>query len=194
MYEYIFGKLVRSNPSYCVIDCNGIGYNILISVNTYAAIKDLTDVKLYLHHILRDDSENLFGFFTEKERKIFRFLITVSGVGANTARVILSSLTADELYSTIVDGNYKRLKAVKGIGEKTAQRIVVDLRDKLTKVDFDIEVNALKHNNNFDEALSALTMLGFPKSAVEKALRSTVESKGSELSVEDLVKETLKIM
>ena len=194
MYEYISGRLVYSNPTYCVIECHGIGYNILISVNTFSAIKDLQDVKLYLHHVLREDCEALYGFFDYKERILFRYLITVSGVGVNTARLILSSMTADELYTSIVNKDYKRLKAVKGIGEKTAQRIVVDLCDKLLKADFDVEKTFIHHNNNVQEALSALVMLGFPKSAVEKSLQRIIEAKGNSLTVEEIVKETLKIM
>ena len=194
MYEYICGKLVYSSPSYCVIDCNGIGYNILISVNTFSEIKDLEKVKLYIHHIIRDDGEFLYGFFKNKERILFQYLITVSGVGANTARLILSSMTSDELYTTIVNRDHKRLKAVKGIGEKTSQRIVVDLSDKLLKADFDVEKTFIHHNNNIQEALSALVMLGFPKIAVEKTLRRVIEKKDNNLSVEEIVKEALKIM
>jgi holliday junction DNA helicase RuvA len=194
MYEYISGKLAYTNPSCAIVDCNGFGYNIQISVNTYTAIKDLKEVKLFLHHIVREDAEFLFGFFDIKERLLFRYLITVSGVGANTARVILSSLSPDDLYLAIVNGNSKRLKAVKGIGEKTAQRIVVDLADKLLKADFNAVNVDNAHNNSVNEALSALTVLGFPKANVEKALKKVVEAKGNDLTVEMLVKETLKIM
>ncbi|MDD4141204.1 MAG: Holliday junction branch migration protein RuvA [Bacteroidales bacterium] len=194
MYEYISGKLVYCNPSYAVIDCNGLGYNIQISLNTYTAIKDKQEVKLFLYHIVREDVELLFGFFDNKERILFKYLISVSGVGANTARIILSSMTAPELYSTIVNGDSKRLKAVKGIGEKTAQRIVVDLSDKLLKEDFAVDISQVLHNNSANEALSALAVLGFPKSVIEKALKKVVEAKGSELTVEELVKETLRIM
>lgn len=194
MYEYILGKLVCSTPTYCVIDCNGIGYNILISINTYSVIKDMAEVKLFLHHVVREDDESLYGFYEEKERLLFRFLISVSGVGANTARLILSSLTADELYSIIVESDYKRLKTVKGVGEKTAQRIVVDLSDKLTKIDFYITKMPFSYNNNSQEALSALVVLGFPKATAEKALKKIFEKKGTGLPVEELVKEALRIM
>ena len=194
MYEYITGKLVYSNPSYVVIDCGGIGYNIQISLNTFTAIKDSASVKLFLHHILREDNEALFGFFDERERILFRHLITVSGVGANTARVILSSNTPSELYGIIVSKNSGRLKSVKGIGEKTAQRIVLDLADKLLKENFNYENIPQMHNNSANEALSALIVLGFPRLSVEKALKKIIETKSADLSVEELVKETLKIL
>ncbi|MDR2084565.1 MAG: Holliday junction branch migration protein RuvA [Bacteroidales bacterium] len=194
MYEYITGKLVYSNPSYAIIECGGIGYNIQISVNTYALIKDQTNIKLFLHHILREDNESLFGFFDEKERILFRHLITVSGVGANTGRVILSSMNSAELYSVIVNKDSRRLKSVKGIGEKTAQRIVLDLADKLLKENFDAANIGPLHNNYANEALSALTVLGFPRLSVEKALKKVIETKGADLGVEELVKETLKIL
>ncbi|MDL2228050.1 Holliday junction branch migration protein RuvA [Bacteroidales bacterium OttesenSCG-928-K03] len=194
MYEYIVGKLVYSNPSYAVVECAGIGYNIQISVNTFSSIKDGETVKLFLHQILREDSEMLFGFFDEKERVLFRHLITVSGVGANTARVILSSNAPGELYSIIVNKESSRLKSVKGIGEKTAQRIVLDLADKLLKENFEVGNIGQTHNNSANEALSALTVLGFPRMAVEKALKKIIETKTTDLSVEELVKETLKIL
>ena len=194
MYEYISGKLVYANPTFCVIDCYNIGYKMQISVNTYAAVKDLQEVKLFVHHVVREDEEMLFGFYEENERTMFRNLITVSGVGVNTARIILSSLTVSELYATITEGNYQRLKSVKGIGEKTSQRIVVDLKDKLAKIDFNLDKNLTWNNNNVEEALSALSMLGFPKPAVEKAIRKIIAAMGDNMSVEELVKETLKIM
>ncbi len=197
MFEYIYGKLVYVNPSYAVVECNnGIGYNIQISVNTYTLIKDLKEVKLFLHHIVREDAETLYGFYDQKERLLFRHLITVSGIGAATARLMFSSLSVSELYTSIVNEDVNTLKSVKGIGVKTAQRVIVDLKDKLLKEDFDITENVPVYNNIVNETLSALMALGFPKQTCERAIKKIMDKKTATdtITVEDLIKETLKIL
>ncbi|MGI6717645.1 MAG: Holliday junction branch migration protein RuvA [Bacteroidales bacterium] len=196
MFEYIYGKLIYANPAFAIVECNGIGYNIQISVNTYTFIKDLKEVKLFLHHIVREDAEFLYGFYDQKERLLFRHLITVSGIGAATARLMFSSLSVSELYTAIVNGDVNTLKTVKGIGIKTAQRVIVDLKDKLLKEDFDISENATVYNNLVNETLAALMALGFPKQTCERAIKKIIDKKTDTdiLSVEDLIKETLKIL
>ena len=165
MYEYFKGKLVEKTPAEAVIDCNGVAYILQISLQTFSKIKNREDVKLYTHLVVKDDSHTLFGFSELGERAIFRQLIMVSGVGANTARVILSSMTTDEVYHAIVMDNASALQSVKGIGAKTAQRIILDL-----------------------------IMLGFARQAAEKALQKVIKSQGFSLSVEDFVRLALKIL
>jgi Holliday junction DNA helicase RuvA len=193
MYAFISGKLTSITPAEVVVENQGIGYNINITVNTYSVIKDLREVKLFTHLVVREDAHILFGFADENERKLFQLLITVSGVGANTARLILSSLTTDEAYHAITSGNVAVLQGVKGIGGKTAQRIVIDLKDKLLKQDINIEKVSTSHNTLMDEALSGLLILGFNKNTAEKALNKVL--KQTEINnVEGLIKEALKIL
>ncbi len=194
MYEYFKGKLVEKTPAEVVVDCNGLAYIFNISLQTFSLIKDQEEVKLYSHLVVKEDSHTLFGFFTKGERSIFRQLISVSGVGANTARVILSSMTTDEVFSAILNNNAAALQAVKGIGAKTAQRIILDLRDKISKEGHVAEIFTDLHNTNKEEALSALIMLGFAKQAADKALQKVIKSQGLSLSVEDLVRFALKIL
>ena len=139
MFEYFTGKLVEKTPAYVVLEAHGIGYFLNITLNTYTEIKDLDEAKLLAHYVVREDAQVLYGFATETERTLFRALITVSGVGATTARLVLSSLTAAEAYDAITNGNASLLQSVKGIGGKTAQRIIVDLKDKLVKENFSYE-------------------------------------------------------
>ena len=194
MYNFIRGKLDEATPAYAVIDCGGVGYLLEITVNTYSQIKDLEEVKLLVHEVVREDAHLLFGFFTESEREMFRLLIGVNGVGAATARIMLSSLTVDELTRAIVDQDVKRVQKVKGIGAKTAQRILLELRDKVdpfaTHPLSGGNSAASQGNNNADEALSALVMLGFPKSASEKVV-AKVAAANPAASVEDIIKLTL---
>lgn len=193
MYEYIYGAIALATPSYAVIDCHGVGYKLEITINTYAQIKDLKDVKLLVHYVVREDAHLLFGFFEETEREMFRQLITISGVGVNTARVMLSTLTASELKEAIVTQNVKAIQAVKGIGAKSAQRIILEMQDKVGKMGEGTLGVLFESNKNLDEALSALVMLGFPKAAADKVLQS-VNKKQPNLTVEELIKHALKAL
>jgi Holliday junction DNA helicase RuvA len=191
MYDYITGKIVTLTPTYLVLDNQGIGYFIHITLNTYGQMQPDTVVRLYIHQHIREDAHVLFGFSEEKEREVFRLLLTVSGIGANTARMILSALNPDELVQAIASEQVSLLQGVKGIGAKTAQRLVVELKDKITRV---LPQKLPLANNTFaDEALSALVMLGFPKPQVEKVLREILRQH-PQLSVEELVKMALKVL
>ncbi len=192
MYDYIIGKLAELTPTHSVVEINGLGYLVNISLQTYSAINGKNEVKLYLHQVIREDAHLLFGFYEAKEREIFRLLISVSGVGASTARLILSSLTADELRAAILTENINLIKQVKGIGLKTAQRIVVDLKDKVVGDDFaSKQIIPAAHNTSREEALSALVMLGFSKPATEKVLDQIIRESGGGV-VEELIKSALK--
>jgi Holliday junction DNA helicase RuvA len=191
MFEYIKGSLTEITPSNAVVETSGLGYNLQISVNTYSKIHQQKEVKLYLHHVVREDAELLFGFADKVERDLFRLLISVSGVGPNTARIMLSSLTPVEVATAIITDDLNRIKSVKGIGLKTAQRILVDLKDKVGK-DL-VDGGALPSVGNVarEESLSALVMLGFVKANVEKVLDSILKD-DPELKVEGIIKAALK--
>lgn len=192
MFEYISGKLVDLTPTHVVVECAGIGYFINISLQTYTALEGKSDVKLWLHQIIREDAHSLFGFADIREREIFRLLISVSGVGASTARLILSSLSVDELQVAISAENINLIKQVKGIGLKTAQRIVVDLKDKVSVSGIATQqILSTSGNTLKSEALSALVMLGFARTAAEKVLDQVLKEFG-ELPVEVLIKHALK--
>lgn len=191
MYDYISGRLVEQSPTQVIIDNQGMGYLVHISLNTYSQIKDQEAVKLYLHFVVREDAQIFYGFADENERKLFRALITVSGVGANTARLVLSSLTVDEAYAAITGGHVGVLQGVKGIGAKTAQRIVVDLKDKLLKTDIKSQNVDFSDNTLKEEALSGLLILGFNKSVAAKAIDRILKQQGAD-SVEGLIKQALK--
>ncbi|MEJ5264798.1 MAG: Holliday junction branch migration protein RuvA [Bacteroidales bacterium] len=191
MYEYIIGKIVVLTPTYLVLDNNGIGYYLHITLHTYGQLHAGMEEKLYIHQHIREDAHILFGFKEEKEREVFRLLLSVSGIGANTARMILSALNPDELTQAIASEQVSLLQGIKGIGAKTAQRLVVELKDKISRA---LPQNFPLTNNTFvDEALSALVMLGFPKQQVEKALRDIIRQH-PQLSVEELVKMALKVL
>jgi Holliday junction DNA helicase RuvA len=191
MFEYIEGNIAEITPAYCVISTGGTGYIIQISLNTYTKIQSLTSVKLYVHQIIREDAHLLYGFFNKQEREMFRYLIGISGIGAGTARMMLSSLTTEELQQAIATGNVVLLQGIKGIGAKTAQRVIVVLRDKLLKEKPTEDLFVLKDNRIKDEALSALVILGFNKSDVDKAL-TKILMKENDLSLEHLIKKALK--
>ena len=193
MYAFISGKIVEKSPTYVVVDNNGIGYLINITLNTFTAIGEKEEVRLYTHTQILEDAHNLFGFYSQKERDLFELLISVSGVGCNTARLILSSLTVSELSNAIANDDAKTIQSVKGIGTKTAQRIVIDLKDKLKKIDVQTEIFSVPNNTIRAEALSALTILGFNKTAIEKALDKILKQ-NPDASVEALIKEALKIL
>lgn len=194
MYAYISGTLIEKNPAFVVVDVNGIGYHIQITLNTFSAIGDNTRVKLYTHLSIREDAHLLYGFFDEEERTLFNQLLSVSGVGASTARIILSSLSTKEAIEAIATGNAVLLQRVKGIGAKTAQRIVIDLRDKVGKATAaGVEKSGFIYNTNKEEALSALLILGFNKAAADKVLNKLLQADPS-MKVELLIKEALKVL
>lgn len=191
MITHIQGKLVEKNPTDVVIDCNGVGYLLNISLNTYSQISDQENIKLYTHLQVREDSHTLFGFSTLAEREIFRLLISVSGIGASTARTMLSSLTPKQVREGIATEDVALIQSIKGIGLKTAQRTVIELKDKILKV-YDIdEVSISKDNTNKEEALSALEVLGFNKKQAEKVVSKLVAAQ-PDANVETIIKEALK--
>jgi Holliday junction DNA helicase RuvA len=191
MYEYIEGTIVEKSPAFCVIDIAGIGYYINISLSTYSQLAAQKRAKLYIHQIVREDAHLLFGFFSIKEREIFRLLISVSGVGANTARMMLSSLTTDDLQQAIISGNTSILQSIKGIGNKTAQRVIIELRDKINKEKITGEIFSVMDNRLKEEALSALIVLGFNKGESDKVI-SKILLADKNLPLEDLIKKALK--
>lgn len=195
MYEYINGTLAEVAPAYAVVEAAGVGYFINISLNTYSAIEKAEQVKLFLHHIVREDAEMLYGFASKEERDLFRLLISVSGVGGNTARMIQSTYSPSELRNIIATGNAVLLKNVKGLGLKTAQKIIVDLSGKMVDLpSHDASTNALlvsQHPEAYDEALTALMMLGFAKAASEKVLQKIFKNDAS-ICVEDAIRSALK--
>src|SRR5512133_2434500 len=191
MYEYIEGTLVEKNPAYCVIDIAGIGYLLQISLHTFSQIDPHAKARLFVHHVIREDAHLLFGFYTRRERELFRLLISVSGIGANTGRMILSSLGPDELQQAIVTGNAGLLQSIKGIGAKTAQRVIIDLRDKITREKGAGEIFPVPDNRMKEEALSALVILGFNKGEADKVISRILLAEKS-LPLEDLIKRALK--
>ena len=193
MYAFISGKIAEITPAYAIIDNHGVGYFINITLNTFTAIGEQPEVKLYTHLQVLEDAHNLFGFYTPKERDMFELLISVSGVGCNTARLILSSLTVNELSTAIANEDIKTIQAVKGIGNKTAQRIIVDLKDKVKKTDYTEEIVETVDNTVKNEALSALVILGFSKNAACKALDKLLKQ-SPDTSVEVLIREALKLL
>ena len=195
MYDYLQGKLENVTPTHVTVDCNGVGYLLQISLYTYSAIKDAKNFKLFAHQVIREDAHLLFGFADEEERLMFRELLNVSGVGASTARIIQSSLSPEQLRSVISRGDAVTLQKVKGIGAKSAQRIIIDLQDKVNKMS-PAATNVLStlHNNSRDEALIALTTLGFARASAEKALLSAQKQLGSDAKVEDLIKASLNYL
>lgn len=193
MIEYISGKLARLTPTDAVIDCSGMGYMLSITLPTYTALEGAKEATLLVHEAIREDAYTLYGFLTEQERQLFRSLIGVSGVGANTARMILSSIPAPELETVIVSGDHTRLKNVKGIGIKTAQRIIVDLRDKI-KPTGDALINKPEITSEvYDEALAALLMLGFARPQSQKALKKIFDADPT-VKVEVAIKKALAMM
>ena len=175
MIEYIKGKLDDVTPTMAVVDCNGVGYGVNISLNTFSAIQGKGNVKLYIYEAIREDAYVLYGFATKQERELFLMLITVSGIGGNTARMILSALSPSELCNVISSGNEKLLKMVKGIGLKTAQRIIVELKDKIQNIGVESTGNvstpiSAANNEIYEEAVAALTMLGFAQAPSQKVV------------------------
>ena len=193
MYDYLKGKMVEKTPTYIVIEVNGVGYMVSISLTTYSKIKDKEDIKIFTYFVVREDAQLLYGFADKNERLLFTYLISVSGVGANTARLILSSLTTEEAFDAIVLSKANVLQGVKGIGGKTAQRIIIDLKDKLIKSGIEHEKIDATHNTIREEALSGLQILGFNKLSAEKAVEKVLKA-DKVVDVEGLIKEALKML
>jgi len=191
MLEFLKGQINELTPAYVVIENMKTGYFVNISLNTYSRISEKKECILFIHEIVREDAYMLYGFAEKKEREIFRNLLSVSGVGANTACMMLSSLTPAELQNAIINGEVNKLKNIKGIGAKSAQRIIVDLKDKLEKEGVEDQIVTSEDNTIKEEALSALVTLGFPKKNVEKVLETLIH-KEPNLNVEELVKKALK--
>jgi len=191
MIDYIKGSITQITPTFLTVETGGIGYMINISLTTFSRLEGKSDYKVLVHEIIKEDSHQLFGFAEREERDIFRLLISVSGVGANTARMMLSSLNPAEIEKAIIGSEVDILKSVKGIGLKTAQRIIVDLKDKLGKQSGSSEIFAYTDNTRREEALSALVMLGFAKSAVTKILDKIVRENKNQ-TVEEMIKGALK--
>lgn len=196
MIEYIKGELTEITPAMALIECNGLGYGINVSLNTYSAIQGKKEVKLYIYESIREDAYILYGFATKQERELFLLLISVSGIGGNTARMILSALTPSELCNVISSGNDKLLKTVKGIGLKTAQRIIVDLKDKISTTDIGTSttsapISITANNEIYEEAIAALTMLGFAQAPSQKVVAAILKEE-PEAAVEKVIKLALK--
>jgi holliday junction DNA helicase RuvA len=193
MINHIVGKLVEKTPTYAVIEASGVGYVMQISLNTFSKISENENCKLFTEQLyVRDDMPRFFGFADIAERSLFRQLVSVSGVGGTSALLMLSSLSAAEIQNAIVTGNVALLKSVKGIGEKTAQRIIVDLKGKLGKEELSSEFFVSPNNTLKEEALSALVMLGFNKPAADKVLDKIIRTEGAGQTVEQLIKSALK--
>lgn len=193
MIDYIKGKIVERTPTDMVLECYGIGYKILISLQTYEALNGKDETKIYIHHYLREDEELYYGFATKDERELFRLLIGVSGVGAATARMMLSSLTTDEIRNAILSEDLNKIKSIKGIGTKSAQRLILELKDKVVKGEGSESTVLFSSSSNpaVEEATTALVMLGFTKPNVSKAISAVLKESPS-ASLEELIKLSLK--
>lgn len=197
MYNYFEGRLDELNPTYAVVDCGGVGYLMDITLTTYEKLKDHTrregeKVRLYVHESIREDAHLLFGFYEQSEREMFRLLVGVNGVGPASARMILSSMNPSELQQAIANQDAKLVQRAKGIGAKTAQRIVLELQDKIDAAAVAVSAGAAATNMNLTEAATALEMLGFPKPNIAKALQKVGNEPG--LSTEEIIKRALKVL
>ncbi|RZK82163.1 MAG: Holliday junction branch migration protein RuvA [Pedobacter sp.] len=192
MYEYIDGRLTFKCPAYIIVEAGGVGYHLNISLNTYSSLGDAERCKIYTWLHVKEDAHTLYGFADEGERRLFLHLISVSGIGPNTGRMMLSSITPNEIQVAIVNGDLTLIQRIKGIGAKSAQRLVLELQDKLKKEGTGSLISAPLNNTVREEALSALIMLGFAKPASEKALDNAVKNGGQDLTVEQMIKFALK--
>jgi Holliday junction DNA helicase RuvA len=191
MIAHIQGKLVEKNPTDVVIDCGGVGYHINISLHTYSLLPNTDQIKLFTYLQVKEDAHTLFGFFEKSEREIFKMLLSVSGIGASIARTMLSSLEPKQIIQAIASGDVGTVQSIKGIGVKTAQRVILDLQDKVLKLyDLD-EVSMILNNTNRDEALSALEVLGFVRKTSEKVVEKIIKE-DPDASVESIIKKALK--
>ncbi|MDE5733420.1 MAG: Holliday junction branch migration protein RuvA [Bacteroidales bacterium] len=193
MIDYIKGKIDSLSPTDLILENNGIGYSILISLQTYEKLNGCKDAVIYIHHYLREDEELYYGFASKDERELFRLLIGVSGIGASTARMMLSSLTSDEIRSAIVSEDLNKIKSIKGIGTKSAQRLILELKDKVSKISGTQLPLQYQTNAASEEASTALIMLGFTKANVNKAIASVIKEKPT-ASLEEIIKLSLKIL
>lgn len=194
MIAFLKGKLVHKDPTHVVIEVNGVGYQVAISLQTFSDIKDQENIFLHTHLQIREDAHVLFGFSNESEKKLFQQLVSVNGIGPSTAIVMLSYMSSNELKSAIVREDVATLQSIKGIGGKTAQRVIIDLKDKLKKESWEetSTVSSGPHNTLRNEALSALLTLGLPKAAAEKSVDAILKKSGNTVTLEDLVKQALK--
>ena len=193
MITHLEGRLVEKTPTYIVIDCNGVGYWVNISLNTFSQLPDSERVKVYTYLQVKEDAHTLFGFFDKSERELFTLLISVSGVGAATARVMLSSLSPTQLRSAIINNEVRTIQSAKGIGAKMAQRIILDLREKVLKLSEDPSSPTLPQGQpHKEEALAALEVLGYPRKTAEGVVGKILSQSSEELSVEQLIKQALK--
>ncbi|MCQ2291794.1 MAG: Holliday junction branch migration protein RuvA [Bacteroidales bacterium] len=196
MISYLKGKIVEKNPAYVVLEtAAGIGFYVNISVATYSQLKDNEEVKMLTYFIVKEDAQTLYGFLEEEERELFKLLISVNGIGPNTARLILSSMSVGEVLNAIATENVKAIQSVKGIGAKTAQRVVIELKDKTKKMELTNSSKiSVAYNNNKYDALTALIALGFPKAGAESVLDKVIKADGIDLTVEELIKKSLKLL
>ena len=192
MIAYLEGKFVHKTPAVVHVDVNGVGYELQISLNTYSKIQNLDEGKLHTCLLIREDAHLLYGFFDMVEKEMFLHLISVSGIGASTARVMLSYMKPDELARAIVQADMRTLEGIKGIGKKTAERIIVELRDKLAKQPLESNISPLKHNTLQQDALNALTALGIGRQAADQAVIKVLQSNPSLNKIEDVIKQALK--
>lgn len=190
MISHLSGKLVSKSPTALVVECNGIGYEVNISLNTYSRIIDSEQIKIYTHLQVREDSHSIFGFFDELERSVFRLLISVSGIGANTARTMLSSMPPNKVIESIQSDNVVAIQSIKGIGAKTAQRVIIDLKDKVLNLTGDKEFNVSPNNTQREEALSALSVLGYPIKQTQRIVDSLINAE-PDMPVERIIKNAL---
>lgn len=193
MIAHIQGRLVEKTPTDVVIDCHGVGYQIHISLHTFSQIPDAENIKLYTYLQIKEDAHNLYGFAEKKERELFKLLLSVSGVGASTARTMLSSLAPEQIIQAIASNDVGTIQSIKGIGAKTAQRVILDLKDKILKLYQIEEVSVSSYNTNKEEALSALEVLGYVRKNAEKILEKIITNTPN-ASVEDLIKQALKLL
>ena len=196
MINHVKGTIEEVNPAFVIVETSGgVGYIINISLATFSQIKDQKEVKLLTHFIVKEDAQVLYGFATEEERELFKLLISVNGIGPNTSRLILSSMSVGEVLNAIATEDVKTIQSVKGIGTKTAQRVVIELKDKAKKASWaDATKINVAYNNNKYEALSALVALGFPKNNAEAVLDKIIKAEGIQLTVEELIKKALKLL
>jgi len=191
MIAHIQGKLVEKNPDHVIVECNGLGYHLHISLQTFSSIPDRENIKLFTHQVIREDAHILYGFYNKTEREIFKLLLSVSGVGPSTAITMLSSMETEEVQRAIGSEDVSKIQSVKGIGLKTAQRVIVDLKDKILK-SYEISEDLPVSNNTIKiEALSALEVLGFSRKKVEKVIQVILQN-SPDISLEELIKQALK--
>ena len=194
MITHLQGRLTEKNPTHVVIDCNGVGYFVNISLYTFSKIVDTKQITLYTYLQIKEDAHTLFGFYDKAERDIFIHLLSVSGVGASTARIMLSSLSPSQVQQAIINGDVGTIQSVKGIGNKTAQRILLDLREKMIKMEGLTETDSTPNNTGKEEAISALEVLGYPRKVTEKIVQKIIVQTSEPLSVENIIKQALKLL